>query len=140
MNKSTVLFRAFKNEPHRLLYIDKVADKEPPFLYYACASDNTRVEIPVEDTFLTPMDKYAKGGAVPLMKGVLLSTVYRLDETLVSEETVSHLDEVPVPEREEEAQGEEAKSEAVEILRREDDRPAEKFEQISIFGDDDMDI
>lgn len=140
LNKSTVLFRSFKNEPHRLLYIDKVADKEPPFLYYACASDNTRVEIPVEDTFLTPMDKYAKGGAVPLMKGVLLSTVYRLDETLVSEETVSHLDEVPVPEREEEAQGEEAKSEAVEILRREDDRPAEKFEQISIFGDDDMDI
>lgn len=139
LNKATVLFKMFKNEPHHLIYIDKVGEKQAPFSYKATGSDGSVFDVEVPDTYLTPLDKNVKGGNVKLPKDVFLDQVYRNDDLMITAETVSHIDEAPVPEEKEEISTSD-QGDNVEILKREEDRPAEKFEQISIFGDDDMEI
>ena len=143
LSKATVLFRMFKNETHRLIHLEKVKDREAPIEILAMTKDGDLATIVIDDLHLTPMDKYVKGGVASLKKGAILETIDRLDCDLITSETVSLY--VP-PVETEEVSGEETPSEVEaadagpEILRREEDKPAEKFEQISIFGDDDMEI
>lgn len=141
LKPATVVFRCFKSEPHKLLFSEVVGEKEAPFSYSVVLSSGERVAIEVSDTYLTPMEKYAKGGNIRLEKGKLVALVDRSDASLITSETVSHIDQAPIPEEEEDAASPEVEERPVsEVVEKEDDRPSEKYEQISIFGADDVDI
>lgn len=141
LHAATALFRCFKSEPHHLIFAELLGEKAAPFTYSVVLSSGERTSVPVDDTYLTPMEKYAKGGNIRLEKGKLVVSVDRLDSTVITAETVSHIDQAPIPEEvEPSAPAITEASPTTEVTEKEDDRPSEKYEQISIFGDEDLDM
>ncbi len=124
LSKATLLFKSFKNEPHELIFADVVGDKPSPFELTSSTDDLTRFTLKIPSWNLTPMDRYAKKDDLSPKKGKLIHADQRtkdyIDDTLISH----------APTVEEEAPEETEQSQ-------DDDRPSEKFEQISIFGLDD---
>ena len=144
LNKATVLFECFKSEPHHLLFMDKALDREAPIRYLTVLTDGSQKEIEIPDLYVTPLDKHAKK-TLALPKGASVLAVMRqdnllIDETItalpspVSEEPASEENPVPAIEAEE---GPKTVS-LFEEGEENENKPAEKFEQISIFGDDDF--
>jgi DNA gyrase/topoisomerase IV subunit A len=144
LNKATVLFECFKSEPHHLLYMDKALDREAPIRYLTVLTDGSQKEIEIPDLYVTPLDKHAKK-TLALPKGASVLAVMRQDNLLI-DETITAL---PSPVSEEPASEENPVS-AIEAEEgpktvslfeegeENENKPAEKFEQISIFGDDDF--
>ncbi len=125
--KVTQLFKCFKSEAHHVIFVDAVGGKPSPFTYQATQKDGKVGSVSFESWNLTPMDKYAKAPSPSATKN-RLENIWRADDLVVTKQIVAC--EPPVIEEEEEAE------EEVRALPREDDKPAERFEQISIFGDD----
>ena len=124
LTKATMLYKCFKSEPHATVFGDKVGDKASPYSLYANLSDASRYEISLANWNLTPMEKNAKREESFPKKEIVLSVNRRakdyIDESIVSYASpISEEGETPLPE-----------SEEIE-------KPTERFEQISIFGDDD---
>lgn len=124
LTKATMLYKCFKSEPHATVFGDKVGDKASPYSLYANLSDASRYEISLANWSLTPMEKNAKREESFPKKEIVLSVNRRakdyIDESIVSYASpISEEGETPLPE-----------SEEIE-------KPTERFEQISIFGDDD---
>ena len=135
MNKPTVVFRTFKSEPHSLVFVTKMPAKEPPLIYTSVLTSGANKDIVFEDNNLTPMDRYAKKDdkwpKKDVVATVFLSSADYIDSSI--ESFAPPVSETPVVE-ETPARNDEPS----EIIRHEEDQPAEKFEQISIFGDDDF--
>ncbi len=124
LSKATLLYKCFKSEPHATVYADKVGDKAAPYSLYANLGDASRFEISLVNWNLTPMDKNAKKEDSFPKKEAILSINRRakdyVDETIVSYASPAAIEAPePLPENEE------------------IEKPTERFEQISIFGDDD---
>ena len=139
LQKATTLFKSFKSEPHHLVYAGKAPEGDSVG-YTVTLSDGSYKEIIFPDFYLTPMDKYAKKPEGKLLpKGVSIEFVHAKDGIVIDKDTPSFAP--PIVEAEEEEQpeitGEEA-PQSVEIIESENDEPAQRFEQISIFGDDDF--
>ncbi len=124
LTKATLLYKCFKSEPHTTVYADKVGDKTSPYLLYANLSDTSRHEVNLVNWNLTPMEKNAKREDSFPKKETVLS-VNRRAKDYIDESIVSYAS--PVSE-----EGEATLPESEEI-----EKPTERFEQISIFGDDD---
>ncbi len=124
LTKATLLYKCFKSEPHTTVYADKVGDKTSPYLLYANLSDASRHEVNLVNWNLTPMEKNAKREDSFPKKETVLS-VNRRAKDYIDESIVSYAS--PVSE-----EGEATLPESEEI-----EKPTERFEQISIFGDDD---
>ena len=139
LQKATTLFKSFKSEPHHLIYAGKAPEGDSVG-YTVTLSDGSYKEIIFPDFYLTPMDKYAKKPEGKLLpKGVSIEFVHAKDGIVIDKDTPSFAP--PVVEAEEEEQPENTGEEApqsVEIIESENDEPAQRFEQISIFGDDDF--
>ena len=133
MSKTTVIFRTFKSEPHALVFVDKAKTNEPPVKYLTCLENGSNKEIVFQDLNLTPMERYAKKEDNWSKKDII-ATVFRAASDYIDNSIKSFAPPVSEEPVVEEEPAEEKP--AVEILKREDDKPAEKFEQISIFGDD----
>ncbi len=124
LTNATLLYKCFKSEPHTTVFGDKVGDKASPYSLYANLSDASRYEISIANWNLTPMEKNAKREESFPKKETVLS-VNRRAKDYIDESIVSYAS--PVSE-----EGEAALPESEEI-----EKPLERFEQISIFGDDD---
>ena len=133
-SKATVVFRSFKQEPHNLVYAEKLETKEPPYTLNMTMSDGELRAFVFDDFSLTPMDKYAKKGE-KMPRGLKVRYANIARGFLVDQNTVAL--EPPVKEEapaEEEPQSQE-KSESSFVTRSEENAPVEKYEQISIFDD-----
>ncbi|MCR5349194.1 MAG: DNA topoisomerase IV subunit A [Bacilli bacterium] len=136
MGRTTVIFRTFKSEPHELVFVGKALDKEPPLSFTVTLNSGANKGVTFGDFNLTPMERYAKKDDKWPRKDVI-ATVFRLDNDYIDSSIVSFPPPVnpdpidPIPETEDKPK--------VEILQRENDQPAERFEQISIFSFDDFD-
>lgn len=122
--KNTVLFKSFKSEIHEVRFVDKVGKKEAPFVVLAHQKDGKSIEITIDSWNLTPMDKYAKAISPSNVKNPI-AFVSRKDELLID----SSIKSCPPPVVE--VPAEEEKEEDLDLGH------AERFEQISIFGDED---
>ena len=129
LSKATTIFKSFKKEPHNLVFADKVGDKVAPYTIKTTLDDGSYLDITYEDFFLTPMDKVAKvENKIPGNKTIQYVSLFGSD--IVTNETKAY--EPPVVETVEPV-GEET---APKVKR--DDDIEEKFEQISIFDDNDF--
>ena len=137
MGRLTVIFRTFKSEPHTLVYCGKAGDKDAPITFDAVLTDGNNAKVTFEDLNLTPIDRYAKKDDDWKKKDVI-AMVQRADSDFIDESIVSYASPVQETSVEEGDAPEEEKEESPEILKRQDDQPAEKFEQISIFDDFDF--
>lgn len=124
LSKATLLFKSFKNEPHELLFADLVGDKPSPFELTSSTDELARFTLKIPSWNLTPMDRYAKKDELSPKKEKLTHVDQRIKD-YIDDSLVSHAPTV------EEEQSEEVEDNQV------DERPSEKFEQISIFGLDD---
>ncbi len=122
LDKAFTLYDMFKKEPHSLVFLQKVGDKEPPYALDAILNDLTRYDVKFEDFYLTPMEKYAKRPDDFPAKNHILRISREvsplIDETIKSYEP-AHQEEEPIEETSEEAKAETNST----------------FEQISLFDD-----
>ena len=132
LGKPTILFKSFKGEPHDLVYADKVGDREAPLTYTCVLSDGSEKEITVPDLYLTPMEKYAKkterlpkDAVVASVMGEGQEVLERGAKGVIEDEPASKIVEIA----EEETTSFTSSEEKDTVIN-------ERFEQISIFGDD----
>lgn len=130
LNKPTIIFKSFKKEIHDLIYAQKTLDAEAPYTLHSTLSDGNYLDLTFEDFLLTPMDRYAKTD-VKLPKNATIANVFQMEGRVIDDTIQSFAP----PISEEEVVEEEPE---VRVESREDDQPVEKFEQISIFDDDDF--
>jgi topoisomerase-4 subunit A len=124
LSKPTVLFNMFQKEPHVLVYLDKILEKPSPFNYDAVMSDGSRIDVAFPDFYLTPMEKYAKRpDGFPIKERICYVSIE--NSVLVDENTKS----LPLP----------VKENVDASTPSEEEKPAQDFEQISLFDDDDND-
>ncbi len=127
LSKATLVYNMFKSEQHRLLYLDKVGDKEAPYTIPCILNNDEAYDATFEDFYLTPADKYAK--MAPNFKAkARIKLISKLDSLYIDNDFVSY--ELPKAEK------------AIEPEIIEAEEPSEasnaNFEQISLFdeGDD----
>ncbi|NCA97037.1 MAG: DNA topoisomerase IV subunit A [Bacteroidia bacterium] len=123
LGKTTPIYPTFKNEPHNLIYARKVGNKDEKFVLRVQANNKSIIEVPVDDFYITPRAKYAKG-TITLPRRSSLNIVFREDDILIDKNIVAH--EPPV------------KSQPVveaEVVAM--DENGEEYKQISIFEEDD---
>ena len=136
--KSTLVCKSFKSEPHLIRLAVKLETKEPPVDFDVTMSDGSHRHIVLDDLSLTPMDRYAKK-TEKLPCGVTVATLNVPNGLLINDDIVAleppHKDE-PVEELETVETNEE-EAENMVVVKGEENRPVEKYEQISIFDDED---
>ena len=139
LQKATTVFKSFKSEPHHLVYVCKAPEGESTS-FNATLSDGSYKEIEFPDFYLTPMDKYAKkpdGKVLP--KGVSIAFINATGGQLIDDSIPSFAPPVVEEELPEEEDKEgEGDSNSNDIIMSKQDEPTQRFEQISIFGDDDF--
>lgn len=123
---SSPLVECFKGEPHALVYLDKVGNKEAPYTVEALLNDNERLDIVFEDFYISEEKNAKRPPSFPRKKKILF--VSQEDGLRVDEKTVSF----PVP-VEEEADAPEIEEKAPELSEIKDE--GSDFEQISLFDD-----
>lgn len=131
--KATTIFRYFKGEPHALVFATKLGEKEPPIAFNAVLSDGSEKEIVFPDVYLTPMDRYAKK-ADHFPKGQKIKYVMTEGQELLAKG-----EEGVIPEESEEKSEPKPLDEPLTVKEESTEEEGvieERFEQISIFGDD----
>ena len=127
----TTVFRVFKSEPHNLIYVAKVEDKEKATLIRVLDNSNVVRDIEISDYSLTPMDKYAKQNYDLKSKEYLVLAFLEGHDYISKNEKSEY---VPKPVVEKDVQSTE-----VGTLNEEptiDEEEEKGYHQISIFDDD----
>lgn len=126
LTKASLIYSMFKSEPHRLIYIEKVGDKEAPYSIPCILNTKEEYEARFEDFYLTPSEKYAKmsPGFKSKSRIVLFS---RMDSDYIDENVVAY--DLPKP----------SAIEPLPEIEVEEPKEAAKedFEQISLFDEED---
>ena len=128
LNKPFTIFRCFKNEIQRLVFVKKILDKNEVTKLLAYTNTDTLKEIEVNDYHLTPLDKYATKSSIGLTKKVKLVEFFNLDNNEVIDNSIESDDVYSRNLVEQEVSEEVSEEEPIE----------EHVEQISIFDDDDL--
>lgn len=123
LSRSTILYSDFKNEPHNLLFLDKVGKKKAPYSYEAVTEDGERLDIAFNDFYWTPLDKRAKRPA-DFKKGSRLVLVSKEPSLLIDESFKCF--EAPKVER----------AEPQNPFEREERKTESQFEQMSLLDED----
>lgn len=130
--KPTVIFRSFKSEPHDLLFMTKAGNRVAPITYKTTLKNGDYFDATWADLYLTPMDRYAKKTETKITKKNCLVRVHRADADLIDLDVVA----LPAPPKKEKPAPEITPVPENTEPKETSDEPVEKFEQISIFGDD----
>ena len=135
LNKATILFKSFKNEPHQLVYACKAPAGDNATLL-ATLNDGTYKAITWEDFYLTPMEKYAKKPETKVLeKNQTIVYVHNRTSPLIDGSIKSYAP--PVVEKPMEEEPGTSMQEIQESLElKEQEEEPKHFEQISIFDDD----
>ena len=136
LSKANVVFRCFKSELHKLVFVDKVGDKEAPFTYIGVTDEGKNEEIVFEDFYLTPSERYAKK-LEGFGRGRSIKTVHIKGGTVVGPDEQGVIPEEAVPEVVASAEENNESSSSFQTVEGQEEQVIEeRFEQISIFGDD----
>ncbi|MFA5421315.1 MAG: hypothetical protein WC344_00770, partial [Bacilli bacterium] len=122
LGKTSAIYPCFKNDPHYLIYARKIDSKDDKIVLRVQANNKALIEVPVEDFYITPRTKYAKG-TITLPRRSHLSIVFREDNTLIDKAIAAH--EPPVKEMPITAESDGEK-----------DENGEEYKQISIFDEE----
>ncbi|MFA5480874.1 MAG: DNA topoisomerase IV subunit A [Bacilli bacterium] len=120
LGKTTAIYPCFKSEPHYLIYARKIDEKDEKIALRVQANNKAVIEVLIDDFYVTPRNKYAKG-TISLPRRSSLNIVFREETTIIDKTIVAH--EPPVVENNE------ATSDVVV-------ENGEDYKQISIFDED----
>jgi topoisomerase-4 subunit A len=120
LGKTTLVFQMFQKEPHELVYLGKLGNKNAPFAFDGVLSDASRVDVVFPDFYLTPMEKYVKRpDGFSVKERILYVSVE--DSPLIDDSIVSYAPPVaPAP----------------EVAATEQNPDDKAFEQISLFDEE----
>ena len=146
LSKATTLFKTFKNDPNKLVFAYKVEDKDTIYTFKATLSNGDKLDFTVPDLYLTPMEKYAKSGDIPLPKKVTINYINLFDDAVIDKNTLAVAPAIEVTNEDEQSSENYESNEdnnidqndVKDIIPSDDEIGSETFEQISIFGDDDF--
>ena len=131
LGKSCVVFKSFKSDEHKLVYVKMVEPNKEAMLIRLLNNMKEVVEIKVDDFHLTPMDYYAHA-TIEMSKKNRLEIPFIESTDYIKKDTVSHAIISPddLPKKEEES--------LEEMVDKETEEKVEEkgYTQISIFDDD----
>lgn len=122
------IFRYFKSDPHELVYINKIVNKNEPFKLYASLSDGTIYHTDISDFHLTPIEKNCKK-SLDFADNLTIKHIFIDSVQKISDKTIEEI-----------SPNSETKNNNF-ILEIESDKKDDKeknnkrYEQISIFDD-----
>ncbi len=117
---SNFLFNTLKMNPQRLLFLDKVGNKNAPFNYDGVIKeDKTRIDLTFEDWNLTPKELHARSDATLSKKRQHLYAVSLENSLYIDDSFVAHEPPSILP-----------------YELEEDDLPSEEYEQISLLNEE----
>ncbi|MDD3938948.1 MAG: DNA gyrase C-terminal beta-propeller domain-containing protein, partial [Bacilli bacterium] len=122
LGKTTPIYPCFKNEPHNLIYARRINAKDDKILLRVQANNKSVIEVLIEDFYITPRSKYAKG-TITLPRRSHLAIVFREDDIMIDKTLVAH--EPPVKEKA-----------VLSFDVEETDENGKEYKQISIFEED----
>ncbi|OPZ36686.1 MAG: DNA topoisomerase 4 subunit A [Tenericutes bacterium ADurb.BinA155] len=151
LDKPALIVPTFKSDIENVLFMAKPFDRALPISYVTTLQDGSSFTISWPDLYLTPMERYAKKDDKILRKN-MIAYVHRADSDLIDDTikaypapavaapvnvAASASDEAVLPKDNMVAPAESKAPEAPAASKAsEDNEPSQKFEQISIFGDD----
>ena len=122
LGKTTPIYPCFKTEPHNLIYARKIDSKDEKISLRVQANNKSIIEVVVDDFYVTPRAKYAKG-TITLPRRSHLNIVFREDNILIDKNIIAHeppIKEEPISENDDDGL----------------DENGEEYKQISIFEED----
>jgi topoisomerase-4 subunit A len=156
LDKPTLIVPTFKSDPQTVLFMSKALDRQAPISYVTTLLDGNWFTVTWADLYLTPMEKYSKKDDKVLRKNPIVY-VHRADSDLIDDTVKAYAGPAkpaaPAAPAASTNPGENLESgtpvEASAVSSKakpaepapapkasEDNEPSQKFEQISIFGDD----
>lgn len=134
LGKSQIIFRSFKVDPHELISVKKIENKDESTHLRFLTNALNLIEFDVSDYRLTPLDRYTKKNIdIKLIKKARLQYPFIESKFRITSDIVSkYVKEVKVVESREVI--EENKEEEIQSVKEKD----ENFVQISIFDDDEL--
>lgn len=131
LGKTQVAFKSFKSDLHNLVYAEKILDKDNPIILHCLLSDDSVVDVQINDFYLTPIDKYCKQNILFENKN-LIKKVYINYTEIIDKNTIENISKT-VENKINSADG--FINEEKEDSSKEDKEESENYEQISIFDD-----
>jgi topoisomerase-4 subunit A len=122
LGKTTPIYPTFKTEPHNLIYARKIDSKDEKIILRVQANNKTAIEVAIEEFYVTPRAKYAKG-TITLPRRSHLAIVFREDNVMIDKNIIAH--EPPIKEK--------LITDVSDSSLEED---SEEYKQISIFEED----
>jgi len=131
LGKSSQVFKSFKSDEHKLVYVKLADSKDEPTKIRILNNLKEMVEIVVDDYHLTPMDYYAHS-TIEMAKKNRLEIPFVEGSEYIKKDTVSHAIISPDPIVKKEESESLVEKEEIETEKEED----KGYTQISIFDDD----
>ena len=132
LGKSSVVYRAFKNEPHNLIYAKKIEDYNQVTHIRVLNNLKEVVEFDVDDYHVTPLDRYIK--STLSLKNKTLEIAFKEGNDRIEKNVISHY-VPPIIKEDTNSENDDTSIKNDDINEKMDDEKG--YTQISIFDDDD---
>ncbi len=103
LGKQTTIFRSFKNDVHKLVYVLPLDTHIEKNTVRILTSTKEVVELSVDDYHVTPLDKYAKS-SITLPKKAMLEIAFKEGKDRIAKDTVSKMIVSSLEEKNEESE------------------------------------
>ena len=94
--KMQYFFKCFKSDVHNLVYAAKAPKNYDPYDVLTILDNKEEFKFTVEDTHITPIDKYVKQNIESLPNKAKIEFVYGDNLIVVNDSFESHIDEAPI--------------------------------------------
>ena len=94
--KMQYFFKCFKSDVHNLVYAAKAPKNYDPYDVLTILDNKEEFKFTVEDTHITPIDKYVKQNIESLPNKTKIEFVYGDNLIVVNDSFESHIDEAPI--------------------------------------------
>ena len=94
--KMQYFFKCFKSDVHNLVYAAKAPKNYDPYDVLTILDNKEEFRFTVEDTHITPIDKYVKQNIESLPNKTKIEFVYGDNLIVVNDSFESHIDEAPI--------------------------------------------
>ncbi|MFA5283282.1 MAG: DNA topoisomerase IV subunit A [Bacilli bacterium] len=137
LGKQMQLFRCFKSDMHKLVYIQKVETMNQPTIIRTITNAKKEMDITIDDYHLTPLDKYAKTN-VDLPKSNYFESFFKLHREYINDSLISHIKEADIGSQNVSSAANDVKkaNDKEKISISKTDEKDDNYKQISIFDDD----
>lgn len=134
LGRTQSIFKSFKSEPHNLVALSKIINRNEPFNLIALLNDDEIYETKIEDLHLTPIDKMCRKN-LGFKDNAKIKNIFINDVQVIDESTIEEIPTIQEDVKIEESKETEKPRINLDELNNKEVEEDVNYEQISIFDD-----